>query len=167
MRAMVDTHPPGTRCYHCHGTAHQPEERGSPNAIFAPLPRRGGQAAPSGRAVQSLAIRGGWLPNRGLELTAYSVRSCLAPASISNSGLALSVRQNKESKIVQNSAGETVADILKRKKASIKQAPLPSGSPDWDTFMQMTWEHIEEGARANKPGFKVVRKWLTDKRFDK
>jgi len=76
-------------------------------------------------------------------------------------------RPEKESKIVQNSAGETVADILKRKKASIKQAPLPSGSPDWDTFMQMTWEHIEEGARANRLGFKVVRKLLTDKRFDK
>jgi hypothetical protein len=27
-------------------------------------------------------------PNKGLELTAYSVRSCLAPASGSNSGLA-------------------------------------------------------------------------------
>jgi hypothetical protein len=34
-------------------------------------------------------------------------------------------------------------------------------------FMQMTWEQIEEGARANRPGFKVVRKLLTDKRFDK
>ena len=27
-------------------------------------------------------------PNKGLELTAYSVRSCLAPASGSSSGLA-------------------------------------------------------------------------------
>jgi hypothetical protein len=31
----------------------------------------------------------------------------------------------------------------------------------------MTWEEIEEGAEVNKPGFKVVRKLLTDKRFDK
>jgi len=33
--------------------------------------------------------------------------------------------------------------------------------------MEMTWEQIEAGARANSPGFKVVRKLLTDKRFDK
>ncbi len=78
----------------------------------------------------------------------------------------MSERQ-KEGTIAQNAAGETVADILTRKKASIKQTPLPSGSPDWDAFMQMTWEHIEEGARANNPGCKVVRKLLTDKRFDK
>jgi hypothetical protein len=31
----------------------------------------------------------------------------------------------------------------------------------------MTWEEIEEGAEASVPGFKVVRKLLTDKRFDK
>jgi hypothetical protein len=31
----------------------------------------------------------------------------------------------------------------------------------------MTWEEIEGGAEANVPGFKVVRKLLTDKRFDK
>jgi len=31
----------------------------------------------------------------------------------------------------------------------------------------MTWEEIERGAHENKPGFKVVRKLLTDKRFDK
>jgi len=79
----------------------------------------------------------------------------------------LGVTDKKESKIVQNDPGETFADILTRKKASIKQAPLPSGSPDWDTFMQMAWADIEEGARDNKPGFKVVRKLLTDKRFDK
>jgi hypothetical protein len=54
-----------------------------------------------------------------------------------------------------------------RKKASIKQARLPRGLPDWDTLMRMTSEQIEAGARANTPGFKVVRKLLTDKRFDK
>jgi hypothetical protein len=63
--------------------------------------------------------------------------------------------------------GQKVADILKRKKASIKQARLPQGSSAWDTFMEMAWEQIEAGARANRPGFKVVRKLLTDKRFDK
>jgi hypothetical protein len=63
--------------------------------------------------------------------------------------------------------GRKVADILKQKKAGIQQARLPQGSPPWDAFMEMTWEQIEAGARTNRPGFKVVRKLLTDKRFDK
>ncbi|MGE0820709.1 MAG: hypothetical protein AB7P18_01215 [Candidatus Binatia bacterium] len=44
----------------------------------------------------------------------------------------------------------------------MKQAPLPSASPSWSEFEEMTWEQIEEGAIAGKPGFKVVRKLLTD-----
>ncbi len=31
----------------------------------------------------------------------------------------------------------------------------------------MFWEDIEAGVAANQPGFKVVRKLLSDKRFDK
>ena len=54
----------------------------------------------------------------------------------------------KERTIAQDYAGQKVAEILKRKKASVQQAPLPQGSPDWDTFTQMTWEQIEAGARA-------------------
>jgi hypothetical protein len=82
--------------------------------------------------------------------------------------LSASVRCQKEGdNIAQDYVGQKVADILKRKKASIKQARLPQGSPDWDTFMEMAWEQIEVGARANRAGFKVVRKLLTDKRFDK
>jgi hypothetical protein len=72
-----------------------------------------------------------------------------------------------EKKITRKFSGLTVAGILKQKKGSIKQAKLLGGSPDWDEFSQMTWEEIEAGAKANKPGFKVVRKLLTDKRFDK
>jgi hypothetical protein len=69
--------------------------------------------------------------------------------------------------IIHKFSGLTVADILKQKKGSIKQARLPQGSPDWDEFSQMTWEEIEAGAKANQPGFKVVRKLITDKRFDR
>jgi hypothetical protein len=79
----------------------------------------------------------------------------------------MSRRQKEEGNIAQDYVGQKVVDILKRKKASIQQARLPQGSPDWDTFMEMTWEQIEVGARANRSGFKVVRKLLTDKRFDK
>jgi hypothetical protein len=31
----------------------------------------------------------------------------------------------------------------------------------------MIWEQIEKGAEEKIPGFKVVRKLLSDKRFDK
>jgi hypothetical protein len=31
----------------------------------------------------------------------------------------------------------------------------------------MIWEPIEEGAEENIPGYKVVRKLLSDRRFDK
>jgi len=60
-----------------------------------------------------------------------------------------------------------VSEILQQKRGRIKQAPLPSGSQSWDEFEKMTWEQIQEGAMASKPGFKVIHKLLTDKRFDR
>ena len=60
-----------------------------------------------------------------------------------------------------------MSDILKGKKGSIKQAQLPEESQSWEEFSEMTWEQIEKGAEENIPGFKVVRKLLSDKRFDK
>ena len=72
-----------------------------------------------------------------------------------------------EQEIAHKFSGQKVSEILRQKKGGIKQAPLPSGSPSWNEFSQMTWEQIEAGAGADKPGFKVVRKLLTDKRFDR
>ena len=66
-----------------------------------------------------------------------------------------------------NLKSKTVAHILIQKKGTIKQAPLPKGSPSWEDLSQMTWEQIELGAKENRAGFKIVRKLLTDKRFDK
>ncbi len=63
--------------------------------------------------------------------------------------------------------GLIVAEILKYKKGSIKQASLPVGSLSWDEFSLLSWAQIEEGARQNRPGFRVVRKLLTDRRFDR
>lgn len=73
----------------------------------------------------------------------------------------------EEKNIVHEFAGWRVSDILRHKKASIKHARLPEGPPDWQELSQMIWEQIEEGARENKPGSKLARKLLTDKRFDK
>jgi len=60
-----------------------------------------------------------------------------------------------------------VLDILKLKKGSIKQAQLPEGAPTWDDLSDITWEQIEAGAGANVPGFRTIRKLLSDKRFDR
>jgi hypothetical protein len=64
-------------------------------------------------------------------------------------------------------SGQTVAEILKTKRAGIKNAPLPSGSPSWDEILHLTWEEVEEGQRRRVPGFKTIHKLLTDKRFEK
>jgi hypothetical protein len=64
-------------------------------------------------------------------------------------------------------SGMTVAEILRQKKASVRTAPLPAGSPEWDDLELMSWEEIDAGAKANEPGLKTVRKLLTDRRFDR
>ena len=64
-------------------------------------------------------------------------------------------------------AGRLVQHILRENKGSIRNAPLPPGSPSWDEFETMIWEEVVEGAQAIRPGFKTVRKLLTDQRFDR
>ena len=63
--------------------------------------------------------------------------------------------------------GKTVEEILKGKRGSIKDAPLPEGAPSWDEILKKTWEEIEKGAREREPGYDVFRKLLTDRRFNK
>lgn len=64
-------------------------------------------------------------------------------------------------------SGMLVRDILRFKKASIRQAPLPRGSPSWQRIEAMNWEEVDEAARKDSPGMKTVRKLLTDSRFDR
>ena len=68
---------------------------------------------------------------------------------------------------MSDNAGKTVAEILNDKKATIRQAPLPPGSPSWDDIMFLTWKEIDDRARRRLPGYKTFRKLLTDGRFDK
>lgn len=67
----------------------------------------------------------------------------------------------------ENDDNETVAEILKRKKATIKQAPLDPGSPSWADILGETWRSIKRKARQRKTGYRTFRKLLTDGRFDK
>jgi hypothetical protein len=66
-----------------------------------------------------------------------------------------------------NQLHESVAQILRRKLGSIKQAPLPSGSPSWDDIQQLTWAEVLAAKDRGEVGFKTFCKLLTNKRFDK
>jgi hypothetical protein len=60
-----------------------------------------------------------------------------------------------------------ISDILKSKKASIKTARLEPGSPNWDEVQELVWRDIEEGAKQGRPGYRTIRKLLTDSRFNR
>jgi len=60
-----------------------------------------------------------------------------------------------------------VREVLKGKKASIRQAPLPPGSPSWDDVLDLSLSDIEHRADANEPGYRTIRKLLKNKRFDR
>jgi hypothetical protein len=64
-------------------------------------------------------------------------------------------------------AGMVVRDILRLKKASIRMAALPRGSPTWSGIEGMMWEEVDEAAKRNEAGFKTIRKLLADQRFDR
>lgn len=62
-------------------------------------------------------------------------------------------------------SGMTVREILPGEKGESKAAPLPAGAPSWPELVPMLWEEIDVGAKDGRPGFKTVRKLLTDRRF--
>jgi hypothetical protein len=64
-------------------------------------------------------------------------------------------------------AGKTVFEILLGKRASIRAAPLEVGSPSWDAIAGMMWEEVVARAARDEPGFRTIRKLLSDRRFDK
>jgi len=64
-------------------------------------------------------------------------------------------------------AGKTVAEILIHKKGSVKDAALDPSSPSWDEILHDTWEEIEAGAKAGRPGYKTIKKLLGSREYDK
>ena len=71
--------------------------------------------------------------------------------------------------IVYNNANDnkTVEEILKTKKGSIKQAPLPPEGPHWDDILKKTLKEIKELARKGAKGYKEIYKLLNDSRFNR
>jgi hypothetical protein len=44
---------------------------------------------------------------------------------------------------------------------------MPRGFPGWDKVGTMVWEDVIDAARRSEPGFRELRKLLSDKRLDK
>ena len=63
--------------------------------------------------------------------------------------------------------GKTVAEILRGKRGSIKDAALEPGSPSWDDILHLTWEEVEERARRDEPVFRTIQKLLKRRKFNK
>lgn len=61
----------------------------------------------------------------------------------------------------------TVREILQGRRGSIRQAPLPKGSPSWDDIQDMPIDEVQEAANNNVPGFRTIAKLLKDGRFKK
>ena len=67
----------------------------------------------------------------------------------------------------QRAAIHLVREILRGKKGSIRQAPLPKGLPSWEEVLDLPLSEIERRANADETGYRTIRKLLKDKRFDR
>lgn len=65
----------------------------------------------------------------------------------------------------QRNLNQKVKDVLKIRKGSIKNAPLPPGSPSWYAIQDLTFKDISQ--RRNLPGYNTIWKPITDGRFAK
>ncbi len=63
--------------------------------------------------------------------------------------------------------GKAVKKILKNTKGSIRNAPLPEGSPAWDDILNLPFDEIIKRAKRNEPGYRTIKKLLSDGRFDR
>ena len=60
-----------------------------------------------------------------------------------------------------------VREILQFKRAGIRAAPLPKGTPSWADLLDWTWAEIEESAARGDVGMRTIRKLLSGSRFDR
>lgn len=63
---------------------------------------------------------------------------------------------------------QTVDEVLKSRKGSVKRAPLPKGSPSWEDIRHLTMKQVLERKQVGMVGYRVFWKLLTEKeRFGK
>ena len=68
---------------------------------------------------------------------------------------------------MSSNAGQTVREILGRKKASVRQAPLDPGSPSWDDILDWSWEELVRRAKGRVRGYKTLKKLLSSGEYDR
>ncbi len=68
---------------------------------------------------------------------------------------------------VEANSNKTVKEILKTKKGSIKNAPIPPGGPHWNDILNKTLGEIKKLAQKGVVGYKEIYKLLTDSRFNR
>jgi len=69
--------------------------------------------------------------------------------------------------MAQNRDDETVREILRRKRGSIRSAALEPGSPGWDEILDLTWEELTRRAKSRETGYKTLKKLLSAGEYDK
>jgi len=77
------------------------------------------------------------------------------------------VYEAKVERINKENMDKTVEEILKSKKGSIKNAPLPPGSPSWNDIVKITLVEIMRRAQRGEIGFKEFYKLLTQGTYNK
>ena len=81
---------------------------------------------------------------------------CLASEDCDDPNIMMSINKNDN---------KTVDEVLKERQGSIKNAPLPKGSPSWQSIGKATLAQIRERAKRGDPGYKTINKLLNDRRF--
>ena len=70
--------------------------------------------------------------------------------------------------LAKNTYGDkTVSEVLKTKKGSIKNAPLPPGGPNWNDLLPLSMEAVRKLAQKGETGYREIWKLLTDSRFNR
>jgi len=69
--------------------------------------------------------------------------------------------------MARNRDDETVREILRRKRGSIRGAALEPGSPSWNDILDLTWEELTRRAKNRETGFKTFKKLLSQGEYDK
>ncbi len=62
---------------------------------------------------------------------------------------------------------ETVRGLPRRKRAGVRNAPLEAGAPSLDDILDLPFAEIDRRAKRGDPGYRTIRKLLTDRRFDR
>jgi len=119
----------------------------------------------NGYVVIGIALSASWWNPIGWTIAGVIVISVIVWAGITiYNNYQTSVRI---ARINKDNSNKTVEQILKTKKGSIKNAPLPPGGPNWNDLLKKTLKEIKELAQKGVKGYKEIYKLLTQGEYNK